>query len=652
MCISQKIIVTTILLFLNRPITAMHQCNTYRELGKSLHASKWIENYYWYAPKHDPLAKLIRNLWFCRNEGEQFLPTKRGASTILRKSVFGQLMDALYTGKILDEDAMFGKKIFKPNKRDFSYAGGWVNQLSKQFPKKFKVGHMRALIRKINDSVEISKKEQDFPYKTEAILWAFFLATHKKSEKIINSYKPTDYLQFEEEVKTLNAKEQIDYILKQYDRAMHSLITRADMKKLPPPVIQGNYGYQGAEPFETCTGSTMLDVFSILSYHPKKERYDHTLLPPDARNGLGCKQLFAVLQSPHQINNRDIGQIWMNLISGRNYLYAKTVCDTNAGYILRPRVTNIINLFNFFYGTKATTIEEFGDLLSHENRKLVFTKQKENSNNNNIITIHIESKTLDISYDLEIVLQPFHAYLQCKERNIKSIGVYKPAVPQLLVQRIIKTKQLYPYMQILTLLASNQILTNIDHTQWEEKSFIRNIIRHLYYSFALKFPKVKLAVIKDALERRSDLLDDNLMQLIYQLAKKVPTGDYYLPHLCKTIIRSEIYKKDIFFKKFLLSHPSEALNMAPYAHPDDSLQLCRWLLKNGADINWQDYEQKEYSVLMIAVQEEQIKLIQFLLNQPAITINAYDEDKKTALDHAKNKTIRELLKKSGAKSGL
>jgi len=669
MKISNKIILLITIICINKTseVWSMH---TYKfktiynnidlmKYGRSLHASKWIKNVYLYADKNTPLAKLIRNLWFCRNKDEQLLPTKKGASTALRGETFEQLINHIYTKNIFNEEKMFGKKTFKPNGRDFSYSGGWVQKIAEE--KNLKTKKLRALIRKIQEALKNSLNQKDLPNKTEAILWAFFSATDKQAKT--SKYKPKTYLNFEKKIKNLNAKEQTNYILQNYDKAIHSIIKRSNMKKLPPQVIQGNYGYQyqtlkTSEPFETCTESTMLDLFSILSYNQKTEEYDETLLPKKIQSGQGFKNLFAVLKSPETINDKDIGQTWMNMVSGRNIgkneytrlnCYAKKIPHSDLGYILRPRVKNFINLFNFFYGTKAKKIEDLGDLISYNGRKITFTKQKNNSDDDNIITITIDDQKIPSKYDVKVVLQPFHAYLECKERDIKSMGIYKDEISIILLKKILETKKIHPYIQIITLLASNKILKKITFLNKKSKPLTKNILRHLYYSLALKFPKVKLKVVQNALENNLNFLDDNLMALIYRLTQKIPTGDYYLPVLCKSIICSQIYKKNTFFENFLLKYPSEALNMAPYANEEDDLKLCKWFIENGANINWQDYEWKETSVLMRAVQLKKLKIVQFLLSEPNINVNAKDEDRKTILDHAQTEEIIDLLKKAGAK---
>jgi len=72
--------------------------------------SNWIENMYHYAEgkppskdtrfepilKNDPVANLIRTLWFCRDVYNQVLPTKLGITSVLTPRVIGLCVDALY----------------------------------------------------------------------------------------------------------------------------------------------------------------------------------------------------------------------------------------------------------------------------------------------------------------------------------------------------------------------------------------------------------------------------------------------------------------------------------------------------------------------------------------------------------------------------
>ena len=78
----------------------------------------------------------------------------------------------------------------------------------------------------------------------------------------------------------------------------------------------------------------------------------------------------------------------------------------------------------------------------------------------------------------------------------------------------------------------------------------------------------------------------------------------------------------------------------------DDLEIVKYLLENGADINAKD--NYGTTALMKASSNGQLEIVQFLIENGA-DINIKNNEGKTALDVAATKEIKKVLRKAGAR---
>ena len=83
-----------------------------------------------------------------------------------------------------------------------------------------------------------------------------------------------------------------------------------------------------------------------------------------------------------------------------------------------------------------------------------------------------------------------------------------------------------------------------------------------------------------------------------------------------------------------------------YASANGHLEVVKYLLENGADINAKD-SNWGYTVLIYAAEYVNLETVQFLIENGA-DFNIKNNEGKTALDLAKTEEIKEVLRKAGA----
>ena len=190
----------------------------------------------------------------------------------------------------------------------------------------------KALFNPICQAVKLCKTNKRYDTRTvEAILWALFLQKVDnlisleekvaainaclgqidqafKSERFCNGeelkklYDKKDFDIFEDDLAQLEVGKQIDTVFANYDVGLHYFINFSAAGKLPPVIIQGNYGYEYekgecSHTRPNCHESALLDMLSILWYNQKTNRFDNALFPEKIiQNGKGFKRLSEALK--------------------------------------------------------------------------------------------------------------------------------------------------------------------------------------------------------------------------------------------------------------------------------------------------------------------------------------------------------------------
>jgi len=288
--------------------------------------------------------------------------------------------------------------------------------------------------------------------------------------------------------------------LQNYDLYLHSLLKRISITQLPPQITQGQYGYEYKEgkirkPITSCFESSLLDLFSILWYNPKTQKYDDTLLPDQLVNGTGFMQLKNTLRTLYQANKHNIpeeayqeefngirfpsikrlkkileakgigentirntkiseigpsyitkvalNQEWMNIISGLetpDIKYKKA----KEKYEIRSTKKNLIKLCNYFYGLNVKNVEDlngrFDKTIGDLERKITFRLEKGEGEKKIIVNItHTKDDQVIIDNDIYVVIQFGHSYVYSPARDMALLVPYEiPESPYLFAEEAIK----------------------------------------------------------------------------------------------------------------------------------------------------------------------------------------------------------------------
>ena len=427
-----------------------------------------------------------------------------------------------------------------------------------------KVDKLRSQNEKVNATNEcIAKIDQDF----------------KNNIRFKSIYSARDFSAFEERIKDLKAKEQIALIFNNYDLALHFFISKL-AGKFPPQISQGSFGYEfekgkisGARP--NCYETAMHDLFSVLWYNSQTGTYDDSLFSEEAQRGEGfqrfkdslkyfyladCKGIkakeYTVGGATSFLKLNDLGKIgpeevkalsiskipvsfmdrsvmkqeFMNIVSGKPDIKYYTEIEGKKIFELLPSVKNFINLFNYFFGTKVENVEDLGDEekgISTENRKVSFAKDS-GQDAPNRIKITVYDQKAGAYFDMLVDIMTDHVTLSVPAREQAAPEILKEGVEVDLLKRLgeeIEKIKVARQAAVFTLFTSKQLL--------KEKNVLWTlpILNLVYYSLLMKDPYIKLAIIKDVLERYS-VYYKVCKDMMYNLLSKFPFDDR---RLCQEI---------------------------------------------------------------------------------------------------------------------
>lgn len=153
------------------------------------------------------------------------------------------------------------------------------------------------------------------------------------------------------------------------------------------PAALERYGYQDQPSRPNCVEQCIHNLCNMFLYDSLTDRFDFSLLPPSLTPNPSFVALYAQQRGTLDINSPEIGQQFMNLLSGNHHFQYYG----NKDYELEATSDNFIPIMNFLFGCKAKSLSQLGKLLSTEHRKIRF-KQLDNEilisiNNDNQVPI-------------------------------------------------------------------------------------------------------------------------------------------------------------------------------------------------------------------------------------------------------------------------
>jgi hypothetical protein len=149
---------------------------------------------------------------------------------------------------------------------------------------------------------------------------------------------------------------------------------RQTLSPYPPKVIVSAYGYLGQPPEPTCGETGMQDLFNIMLYDQRLNRFDFSLLPATIHPHEDFKKFYEqydidTVNSPHR------NRAFMDMVSGiESIIEAKGYVHKNYELKATSTEANILALLNHFLGISAQNLGELGKMLSDDRREIVFKR--------------------------------------------------------------------------------------------------------------------------------------------------------------------------------------------------------------------------------------------------------------------------------------
>src|SRR5258708_36111167 len=104
---------------------------------------------------------------------------------------------------------------------------------------------------------------------------------------------------------------------KNFELAISTILDqRRSLPLYPPQVVRSSYGYQEQEPRSNCVDAAMQDLFNILIYNAQTQSFDLSLLPSNLKVNDAFKRFYDDHGGVNVINTQEVGQAFMDLVSG------------------------------------------------------------------------------------------------------------------------------------------------------------------------------------------------------------------------------------------------------------------------------------------------------------------------------------------------
>ena len=412
--------------------------------------------------------------------------------------------------------------------------------------------------------------------------------------------------------------DQIDRVFKHYDVGLHYFIHLV-AGAFPLVVSQGDYGYEyesgkisHARP--DCHETALLDLFSILWYNQKTKAYDNSLFSENIiKNGEGFRKLREALKyfyladvkkikadeytctcevrapgdkteeiaftslaklknlgkiTSQEVQALDISKVpvfyitrseikqeFFNIVSEiPGVIYCSKVAQVKERgkiFEIKSDARNILKILNYFYGTCAKSITELGAEatgISTGSREIMFEQSSEQDGDTEI-KISVSDSENASYFDMVVHIGACHTYPSVDRRDESAAKILKKGFAIDLCSKLSTMK----HRAVFMLLASKKVLKNA------KANWSLPILNLVYYSLAMKTPEIKLAIIKDVLERHPRNYNA-YKEMIRNLLEKFPVNDGYLKgELNKTILISGLYKEECFLENFIKKDSNEKL---------------------------------------------------------------------------------------------
>ena len=404
---------------------------------------------------------------------------------------------------------------------------------------------------------------------------------------------------------------------------------------IPQKVIMHSYGYHDASSAPDCSEAALRDLCNLI-LAGSDSNFDLSYLPSTIHPHKTLKAFYDRYKSYSSINEYEVGQAWMNLISGHKEIqYCSSVNRKRTKeYELYSCLDNFLRVLNILFGTTAKTYPEFGQQISSPKRGInaeLISKNK--------VRCTITYDTTD--FTAHVCVEPgIHAKLETQDRESKD-GIFFDATTDNFVKILKKSKSAQEIFETELLIALYRIkpwfMQNFSVKTVAQASHLAFARSGTFYSFSHRL------VQNNPLEKQIAMLN-TILTYTEDAPDETPTG--------QIILREAVKLKDLELVKYLLQ-----LGISPnipgiwadipltYAIRNGHKEMCRLLIEHGADVNAQCGPP-----LKIAIEKKDLSICRLLIEHGA-DVNGRDGLKNTRLIQAvenKDLAVCTLLIEHGA----
>lgn len=544
-------------------------------VGASLVNSDFLKNVHQFAPNH-PTTRLLNDpkLGLFHLQNTQFRDTQNlsmpGKS--LNPKLIGEILGHLQTGKL--ETPQIQNDLIKQ----------WKKSLHDNFKASISTEKLSQFLKLVQDSKKAEKESEEtrlfLPNITEATLTAFLYRKASQKEELfdylnaLNKHVPVlsknpdektandNYTSDELRIKCKNLKsfkenvfQQLELIEKDFEQIVCALMHHNSSKEIPPQVLQSSYGYQDKPKVPNCTECALQDLCNILLADPSTGFFNLELLPATIQPIQELRDFYTNYPSYTMVNNAQVGQAWMNLLSNR-----KSIMYIKKNYEVNCFSENILNLFNIIFNIKAKSWNEFGQLLSTKHRTI--SCEEKINNNKQIVSFSLAGKEFDL-----IMSPNVHAHLHFPNRNNNNGSVVSYEIWNVwdkLAER--KNNQNMYLLSLIPLSSLNYI--PYKNLSYESLGF---------FSYTLENPNN----IAEILNRVAYNAKKNPLfnEMVIKLIKKLPQNDHnFKTKAFKAIVISGVHKESEELLNFINTYPSSA-------RPEDLTDLLDCCIRNSEHVS-------------------------------------------------------------------
>ncbi len=546
--------------------------------GAAFIESGYLKNLYTYGNKNDAMVQLLgatgKGLFHAH--GEEFKPTNNKSlpGSSLTPAVLGTIVGALENGSLQKPETIDAiTKQWRATHKEKNKG----EALSEK-----KVHNLISLIAQSADECDPTNQTSRYlPYTVHSILNGFLYKKAEKKDEVkqyfdnISTYTPvikdgheqyvdamytdTDLDTYVDDLQKIPCEwsnnEQQKFVTSQdhYEQTVHTIVKEKQMA-MPSRVELSLYSYRNQASTPNCMEASMHNIFNWLCYRPGSTTFDLTMLPDNINPHEKLKQFYTDHASLSEVSDKNVGQAWMNMVSGHDFLKYK-----KGNYDLNGRISNLINLTNYLLNTNATTLDELGKQLSDNKRTVEFVADDVKDDNEAQITITFTYCNSQASRkELLLRFMPGHTDIKLPSDASKS-SVYSRNLGKTLSED----------------LANHYKNTHIASLEVQNSMYLQGLVPNPYNTGYFNNESHKLAM-HDLCSSRLDN-DEAKIDTIISMLKNNRTlqCDETIIALCKSISAEDAYLK--LGRSLVDKNCLETLDI----HPN-----IKHILMNNADVAW------------------------------------------------------------------